>query len=124
MARPQHYRHNGFDYSPLLPLGVLLVAIFMVFTPLTVQVMPMFVDGAHQMFSFVWVIPLIIVAALFLTSSELLAPSYPHNRRAAAYSAYNRYPTYPNQSYYGGESPSWGLLGLMLLMLLLLPWRY
>lgn len=125
MARPQYYRHHGFDPSPLLPLGVLLVAVFMVFTPLTVQVMPMFVDGAHQMFSFVWVVPLIIVAALFLTSSELLAPTYPQNRRVAYSSYNNRYPVYPQQSYsYGGESPSWGLLGLMLLMLLLLPWRY
>ncbi|CAM6090323.1 unnamed protein product [Calypogeia fissa] len=119
MVRPANYRNNnGFDASPLLPLGVLVVVSFMVFTPLTVQMMPMFVETSNQMFSFMWVIPLIIVAALFLTSSELLAPS-PH-RRPVAYNRYQSYHGYQS----GGDSPSWGLIGLMLLMLLMLPWRY
>lgn len=121
MVRPATYRSNGFDASPLLPLGALVVVAFMVFTPLTVQMMPMFVETSHQMFSFMWVVPVIIVAALFLTSSEMLAPSYPQ-RRPLAYQRYNTY--HPYQSQYGGESPSWGLLGLMLLLLLMLPWRY
>jgi uncharacterized membrane protein len=109
----------GFDPSPLLPLGAFMIVMFMVFTPLTMQMMPRVVSASDQAFSFMWVIPLIIVATLFLTSTEMLAPT-PHNHRRPA--AYNRYSSYSHQSY--GESPSWGLLGLMLLMLMLLPRRY
>lgn len=98
-----------------------MVVAFMVFIPMTFQMMPMVVETSHQMFSFMWVVPVIIVATLFLTSSEMLAPS-PAQRRPLAYNRYNSY--HPYQSQYGGDSPSWGLIGLMLLLLLMLPWRY
>ncbi|KAG6541298.1 hypothetical protein Mapa_017351 [Marchantia paleacea] len=109
---PRYYSNRGMDPSPLLPFGVLMAVVFVVFTPLTMEALPRFMETAQQMLSLLWIIPVVIITAIFMMSSENSTQS----RRVYRYQ--------PQHSMYGGEGPSWGLLGLMLLMLLLLPWRY
>ncbi|KAL2623527.1 hypothetical protein R1flu_003732 [Riccia fluitans] len=108
-----YYCNRGMDPAPLLPLGVLMGVVCVVFTSRTREVLPIFMGIAQQMMPLMWIIPVLIIAAIFIMSAD----------------NYNTRPVYRYQyrysSTYGCETGStWGLLGLMLLVLLLLPWRY
>ncbi|KAL2623526.1 hypothetical protein R1flu_003731 [Riccia fluitans] len=104
--------NRGMDPSPLLPLGVLMGVVCVVFTPLTREVLPRLMEAAQQMMALMWIIPVVIITAIFMMSAD----NY-NSRRVYR-------PQHQYSSMYGTEAgPSWGLLGLMLLLLLLLPWR-
>ncbi|KAL3690650.1 hypothetical protein R1sor_004301 [Riccia sorocarpa] len=101
------------DPSPLLPLWVLTLVMFGFITPLTMDVQPRFMEMAQQMLALLWIIPTVIIVTSFVISLD--------NQNSRQVYEYQQ----QNDSMNGGEAgPSWGLLGLMLVMLLLLPWRY
>ncbi|KAL3690649.1 hypothetical protein R1sor_004300 [Riccia sorocarpa] len=112
-----YYANRGMDPSLQLPLGVLMAVMFVVLTPLTMDVLPRMMEAANQMLAMLWIVPVVIITMLFMTSAD--------NYNSYSRRAYRPQPQYTYSSTYGSESgPSWGLLGLMLLLLLLLPWRY